>query len=349
MVEVRDCVKKMQAYIPGASARNTETIKLNQNENRYPPSAKALSVLKRAAAELALYPDSSSTELREAAAKVYGVQPEEVMAANGSDEMLRMFFQTFCDQGDEVVAFYPSYTYYETLAAMQNVKYRLVEFNDDFSLPSAIDIGKAKLLFLPNPNAPTGKLFTEQEIRRLVESAPNCMVVVDEAYIDFSPAGSTMIPLIREYSNLAVTRTFSKSYALAGLRAGLGFARQEIFAEMEKIRDYYNLDRLTQAVATEALLDQEWLKETCRKIMGSRERTEKKLAELGLKVYPSQANFVLADCGTAEKAGEIFRSLGESNILVRYFRSRRIDSCLRITIGTDNDMDMLFAALEKCV
>ncbi len=349
MVEVRDCVKKMHAYIPGASARNPETVKLNQNENRYPPSAKALAVLDRAAAELALYPDSSSTELRQAAAKIYRVQPEEVMAANGSDEMLRMFFQTFCDPGDEVVAFYPSYTYYETLAAMQNVNYRLIEFTDTFSLPSSVDIGKAKLLFLPNPNAPTGILFSEKEIRRLVESAPDCMVLIDEPFIDFSPAGSTSIPLIRDYPNIAVTRTFSKSYSLAGLRAGLGFARQEVFAQMEKIRDYYNLDRLTQAVATAALLDEEWLAETCRKVVATREKTQKKISELGLKVYPSQANFVLVDCGSAEKAGDIFRRLGEQNILVRYFSTRRIDSCLRITIGTEKDMDMLFAALATCI
>ncbi len=341
MPRVRECIKNMQGYVPGAPARDESSIKLNQNENRYPPSPAVLAAVEKAAKKAALYPESSSYALRQKAADLYGVKPEEVMAANGSDEMLRILFQAFCDPGDEVVAFYPSYTYYATLGAMQNVHYRLIDFDDDFQLPESIEVGKAKLLLLPNPNAPTGVLFSEKKIRNILASAPDCLVVIDEAYIDFATPGSTVIPLLKEYGNLAVTRTFSKSYALAGLRVGLGFAREETLFELEKVRDYYNVDRLAQAAAEAALDDQAWLKETTGKIIAAREKTRQALLSLGVKTYPSQANFLLVDCGNPEEAARIFTGLEKHNILVRYFNSRRIDSCLRISIGADKDIEAL--------
>lgn len=346
-IRIRECVKRMRGYVPGAPARDPQSVKLNQNENRYPPSPNVMAAIEKAAGDLALYPESTSLDLRVAAAELYGIKPEQVMAANGSDEMLRIFFQAFCDPGDEVAAFYPSYTYYETLAAMQDVRYRLIEFDADFQLPDRVDAGNAKLLFLPNPNAPTGVLFSHDAIRRLAESSPDCMVIIDEAYVDFAEPGATAIPLINEYPNLAVTRTLSKSYALAGLRAGLGFAREEVLAQLEKVRDYYNLDRLTQAAAAEAMRDRKWLAETTGRIVASRERAGAALSRLGLKVYPSQANFILVDCGSPEKAERLYRGLFEHNVLVRYFKSRRLDSCLRISIGTEDDMEKLADAVRK--
>ena len=349
MIRLRECVKNMQGYVPGAPARDAESVKLNQNENRYPPSSKVLAAAAEAAKGLALYPESTSLELRKAAAKVCGTMPGRVMAANGSDEMLRIFFQAFCDPGDEVAAFYPSYTYYATLAAMQDVRYRLIEFTEQFLLPEKLDIGNAKLVFLPNPNAPTGTLFPESEIRRLVESAPDCMVVIDEAYIAFAPSGSDSIHLIDEYPNIAVTRTLSKSHSLAGLRVGLGFAREEVLAELEKVRDYYNLDRVAAAAGAAALLDEEWLADTSGRIVASRDEMIKKLLGLGLKVYPSHANFFLLDCRTPAEAERLFKGLGEQNVLVRYFNSRRLDSCLRVSVGTDADMTRLWNALTALI
>lgn len=349
MLRLRKCIVDMHGYVPGAPARDVDSVKLNQNENRYPPSAKALAAAGVAAKALALYPDSGSGDLRRAAATIHGVRPEQVMAANGSDEMLRILFQAFCDPGDEVAAFYPSYTYYKTLADMQDARYRTIDFTDDFQLPAAIDAGEAKLLFLPNPNAPTGVLFPERDIRRLLESFPDTAVVVDEAYCDFAPAGSSSIRLIDEYPNLVVTRTLSKSHSLAGLRVGLGFARPELLAELDKVRDYYNLDRLAQAAAEAALLDEAWLADVTRKIVATRERTASALAGMGLKVYPSQANFLLVDCGSAVAAHRLYTGLAEHNVLVRYFQSRRLDSCLRISIGTDADTDRLLAAMQELV
>ena len=344
MSVIRQCILDMTGYVPGESADAAKIIKLNQNENRYPPSPGVLAAIEAAAASVALYPDSSSRSLREAAAAVYGLPPEEIMATNGSDEMLRILFQTCCDPGDEVVAFYPSYTYYATLAAMQNVDYRLIDFEGEFRIPDRLDLNKAKLVFLPNPNAPTGTVFPEGELRRLLEAVPNGLVVLDEAYADF--AGTSGLPLLREYANLVVVRTFSKSYSLAGLRIGLGFARRELLAEMEKVRDYYNLDRLAQAGAEAALRDQDWLRRTTGQIVATRERVTAALRKMGLAVYDSGANFVLLRLPGPERAEEVFTELRDRNVFVRYFRNRRVADCLRVSIGTDADMDVFLKAME---
>lgn len=344
---IRQCILDMKGYVPGESAEDKKIIKLNQNENRYAPSAKVMDAIAAETANLILYPDSSSRKLREVAAKLYGVFPEEVMAANGSDEMLRILFQACCDPGDEAVAFYPSYTYYATLAAMQDVAYRLIDFEGEYRIPDRLDLNKAKLVFLPNPNAPTGTVFPESELRRLLAAVPNGLVVIDEAYADFS--GTTALPLLKEYANLVVVRTFSKSYSLAGLRIGLGFARKEILLELEKVRDYYNLDRLAQAGAEAALLDQEWLRNTSGKIMATRQRVYEAVAAMGLKVYESGANFLLIRMNSGEDAEKTFEELRRRKVLVRYFRNRGISDCMRVTIGTDSDMDVFLREMGDIV
>lgn len=347
MSRIRECIRTMTGYIPGESADDPEVVKLNQNENRYPPSEKVFQAVNDAMAGLVQYPDSGSRRVREAAAKVYSVIPEEVMATNGSDEMLRILFQSCCDPRDEVVAFYPSYTYYQTLAAMQDADYRLIDFEGEYRIPDRLELNRTKLAFLPNPNAPTGTVFPEREVRRFIESVTNGVAVIDEAYADFS--GQTAIPLLRDYDNLVVVRTFSKSYSLAGLRLGLGFGRKELLAEFEKVRDYYNLDRLAQAGAEAALLDQEWLRTTTAKIVATRRRTAQEVENLGLKVFDSGANFILIRLASAEKAEIVFDGLRERKVLVRYFRSRGVSDCLRVSIGTDADMDAFLASLKQVV
>jgi histidinol-phosphate aminotransferase len=347
MAIIRPCVEKMVGYMPGEASDNPRAIKLNQNENRYPPSPKVAEAVAKALAGLNLYPESSSRSLRRVAAELYGVAEERVMAANGSDEMLLLFFRCCCSPGDEAVGFHPGYTYYATLAAMNDVNYRLIDFEGEFHLPERLDLGRAKLVFLANPNAPTGTLFPESEIRRLLAAVPRGLVVIDEAYADF--AGRSVIPLIDEYANLAVVRTFSKSYSLAGLRAGLGFARAEIMAQFEKVRDFYNLDRLAQAAAEAAMLDRDWLKNNTDRIIAARERAARGVARLGLKVYDSAANFIFCRCASDAQAERIFHSLREQDILVRHFRNRGVSDCLRISVGTDADMDALLIGLEKAL
>ncbi|MCC8189868.1 MAG: histidinol-phosphate transaminase [Planctomycetes bacterium] len=347
MPRVRDCVRTMTGYIPGTSTDDPQVVKLNQNENRYPPSPQAIRAIEATLAGLAVYPESTSPRLRETAADIYQVDPAEVMATNGSDEMLRILFQACCDPGDEVVAFQPSYTYYETLAAMQDAKYRPIPFADGFALPAHLDLAGVKLVFLPNPNAPTGTVFPEAEIRRLAAAVTDGLLVVDEAYADFS--GQTAIPLIREYDNLVVVRTFSKSYSLAGLRVGLGFLPRDLAAQLEKVRDYYNLDRLAQAGAEAALRDQDYLRSVVDRIVATRQRTARELAALGVTVYDSGANFLLLRLAGREAAESVFRHLYEHKVYVRYFRSPGLDDCLRVSIGTDQDMDAFLAAFRQAL
>lgn len=347
MNAVRNCILSMTGYVPGESADSTKVVKLNQNESRFPPSPRAIKAVEAAAAGLALYPESSSRKLREIASSVYGVPAEQVMAGNGSDEILRILFQCCCDPGDEAVAFHPSYTYYSTLAAMQNARYRLVDFEGEYRIPKNLDLGATKLVFLPNPNAPTGTVFPESEVRRLVEAVPNGLAVIDEAYADFS--GQTSIPLLREYENVVIVRTFSKSYGLAGLRVGLCFARESLLEQMEKVRDYYNLDRLAQAGAEAALLDQDWLRLICSRVIASRDSLIAQVREMGLAAYDSGANFVLVRFGNPERARRVFDQLRARNVLVRYFNSRGLDDCIRVTIGTETDMDVFHKELEHIV
>ena len=349
MAKIRSCVENMVGYVPGEPALDERSVKLNQNENRYAPSAGTAEAIRVELARLSLYPESSSRGVREVAGDIYGVDADQVMAANGSDELLRLLFQLVCGPGDEVAAFYPGYTYYATLAAMHDVRFKPVDLTGAMSIPERLDFAGTKLVLLANPNAPTGTLFPLDEIRRLAAAVRDGLLAVDEAYIDFAPVGSTALPLIGEFDNVVVIRTLSKSYALAGLRVGLGFARKGIMAQMEKIRDYYNLDRLAQAGAAAALRDREWLAATTARIVAARERTVRAVEALGLRVYPSHANFILVDFGSPEAAERVFLGLRAMNVLVRHFRDRRVDSCLRVTIGADGDMDAFLSALTACL
>lgn len=341
---IRRCVREMTAYIPGDSAEDDRIVKLNQNESRYPPSPRAIKAIQDASSKLYLYPESTSINLRRAASEVYGVALERILAGNGSDELLRLLFHCCCEPGDVAAAFYPSYTYYSTLAAMHDVRYRLIDFEGEYGIPKALDLSGVRLVFLPNPNGPTGTVFPEGEIRRLIESVRDGFVVVDEAYADFS--GQTSLPLLGEYANLVVVRTFSKSYGLAGLRAGLCFGNEELLCQMEKVRDFYNVDRLAQAGAEAALRDQDWVSYICGQVVGTRERLAGSLRGLGLRVHESGANFLLVRFGVARRAEGVFEELRRRGILVRYFKNRGLEDAIRVSIGTETDMEVFRKELE---
>lgn len=338
---VRRCVRELTAYIPGDAAEDDTIIKLNQNESRYTANPCVITAIQDAVAKLNIYPESTSRKLLQTAAEVYGIGPERIMAGNGSDELLRLLFHCCCEPGEEAAAFYPSYSYYATIAAMHDVKYRLIDFEGEYAIPAALDLSGIKLFFIPNPNAPTGTVFPESEIRRLLDAVKDGFVVVDEAYADFS--GQTSLPLLDEYENLVIVRTFSKSYALAGLRVGLCFANTCLLEQMEKVRDFYNLDRLAQAGAEAALRDQDWLRNVSGQVIATRDRLIGSLRGLGLKVHDSGANFILVRLGTPEKARAVFEELRCRKILVRYFKSRLLDDAIRVTIGTESDMDVFYS------
>ncbi len=333
----------MEGYVPGEQPEGPGWIKLNQNESPYPPSPRVAAAIREELERLARYPVSSSPRVQDAAARLYGVSPARVMVTNGSDEMLRILFQACVEPGEEVVAFSPSYTYYATLAAIQGAQYRLMPFTEDYALPASLDVASARLVFLPNPNAPSGTVYDHAEIERLCAAAQNGLVVLDEAYADF--AGVTAIPLLEQHANLFVTRTLSKSYALAGLRVGLGFGGEALMGELDKVRDFYNVDRLAQAGARAALEDQAYFLAQMERVRSTRERLTEALVPLTDRVWPSGANFVLARF-RSPPAAEVFGLLRERKILVRHFASPRLDDCLRITIGTDEAVDRLLDALR---
>ena len=346
----------MSAYVPGEKAASADYLILNANENLYSPAPEVIAAMQAALSTVQWYPESSSAGVRAAAAAAYEAQcvkPEQVLVTNSSDETLRILNQACAGEGDVICAFTPSFTFYKTLAAVQGADFREIEFPEDYSLPDLSqypELKKAKLVFFPNPAAPSGTVFNLSEIRKLMEAAPQALVVIDEAYADFDRNAHTALPLLKDYPNLVVTRTLSKSYSLAGLRVGLGFASPAIISELNKVRDYYNLDKVAQAGAEAALLAKDDLDRKCEKIMATREWFAQELAALTplvLKVWPSGANFVLARF--AEPGAEkIYHILKEKRILVRYWKKPRLDDCLRISIGTDDMMQKVINEL-RCI
>jgi histidinol-phosphate aminotransferase len=334
----------MQGYVPGKQPSDGGYIKLNTNENPYPPSPRVLAVLRDAInGELRLYPDPLATRLRETAARLYGCAMDEVIAGNGSDDILTMLFRTFLDADGLIATPAPSYTLYHTLSALQAATCKDVPMGPGYTLPADLDAHGASALFIVNPNAPTGVLFDRKALRSLLERTQN-IVVVDEAYADF--AGESAIDLLPEFPQLIVVRTLSKSYALAGMRLGLGFAHRDLIAHMMKVKDSYNLDRLAIVAGIAALEDQAWLQETTAKVIRTRTRLLQALTDMGLHVPPSRANFVFPQIPDG-RAAEVFAALEARRILVRYYRGPLVADSLRVTVGTDVEVEAFLTALRE--
>jgi histidinol-phosphate aminotransferase len=346
---IRPAVRAMAGYTPGRQpAPNTRVIKLNTNENPYPPSPAVATALRHLADDSAafrLYPNPESRKLRETAATVYGLKSADmVIAANGSDELLRLLLDAVTDPGDTVGWFTPSYSLYPVLCGIRGVSGRGFPFARQG--PEQIPDGLAgiKLFFLTSPNAPYGTGFSNRFIAKLAEHFAG-ILVVDEAYADF--AEETALDLLAGHPNLIVTRSFSKSYALAGLRIGLGFAAPELIRELDKVRDSYNLDLAAQTAAVAALREREYLAVTVARIRAERSRFTKALTERGFDVYPSQTNFVFARPPAAFPAAALYTYLETRGILVRYFTDPALADGLRITIGTPEQMDAVLAAIDE--
>jgi len=345
---VRGAVRAMSAYVPGLQpGPGDRVVKLNTNENPYPPSPRAIRALRASAGlRLRLYPDPACRALREQAAAVYGVEPSQVVPGNGSDELLALLMRTFVDEGGTIAYFQPSYSLYPVLAAASRA--RIVEAplpRDATALP--IPRVQAGVFFLTTPNAPYGIPFPTAWIEELLSSFTG-IVVADEAYAEF--AEETSLPLLARNPRLVIVRTLSKSYSLAGLRVGLAFAHPEVAAEIAKVKDSYNLDRSAQAAATAALADQAHFKKNRDRIRATRARFSARLAELGFAVPPSQANFVFAAAGPGMPAArDLYAGLRVRGFLVRFFDRPGLDDGMRISIGTDAEMDALARALGEMV
>jgi histidinol-phosphate aminotransferase len=345
----RPNVAAMAGYVPGEQPRGRGIRKLNANENPYPPSPKVLRALRRGAtASLRLYPEAGSDRLREVAARVYGVDAAHIIAGNGSDELLTILMRCFVGGGDRVAYPMPTYSLYDILVDIQGGVRAPVAYGPDFSIPPSLSRQRAALTFLCNPNAPSGTLVRPADIARLARAVAG-ILVVDEAYIDFAAtAGASCIPLVRRLPNLVVLRTFSKSFSLAGLRIGLGFASKDIINGMFKVKDSYNLNRLSADAAAAALQDLPWMRRNVRRIQRSRAVLSAALADMGFEVYESQANFVLARRPGAN-ARPIQQALKRKQILIRHFDVPGLDDCLRFTVGTPADTTAVITALRRIV
>jgi histidinol-phosphate aminotransferase len=344
---LRENIARLHAYVPGEQLQEAGIIKLNTNENPYPPSPRALRALRGAVqTSLRLYPEPLSDPLRDQAAVTYGVPAGCVLAGNGSDELLSMLVRCCVGAGDRVAYPVPTYTLYDTLVEIQQGEKTTVDYGPEFSLPESLAAQNAKLTFLCNPNSPSGTLVALDAIKKLARSVPG-VLVVDEAYIDFADSSEpSAIALITNFPNLVVLRSFSKSFSLAGMRIGLAFGNSDLIAGLAKVKDSYNLNRLSLIAATAALGDMRWMKRNVKRIQQARVWLTRTLKRLGFTVYPSQANFVLAR-REGENLRGIYEELKNRRILVRYFDAPGLQDALRITIGTPQQMKTLTQAIES--
>lgn len=344
-------IEALHAYVPGTQPQEPGWVKLNTNELPYPPSPRVAAAVAVEADRLRLYPNPTAQPLRRALAAHHGLGEDHVIVGNGSDDILNLLARAYSGPGYAIAQTSPSYSLYPVLAAVQQAPVLSVEFAADFRLPvEDLAAQAANLLFLTSPNAPAGVAFPLADIGRLAASFPG-LLVVDEAYVDF--AQETAVELLPRYRNLVVTRTFSKSYGLAGLRVGYALAHPEVIAVLDKVRESYNLDRLAQAGALAALEDQDYLREVVGRIRSTREAFQIRLRERGWFAYPSQTNFILARPATSsgrsgpEVAADCFRFLQTRKVLVRYFPAHVLTApCLRLTVGTDAEMATLNDALD---
>ncbi len=348
MIPLRKNIAEMAGYVPGFQPRDEQAwIKLNTNENPYPPSPKVaeaiIAELGGAGKSLRKYPDPPSAAARQAAARLCGFDPSWVIMANGSDELLNNLIRAFAAEGEEIAYVHPSYSYYATLAEIQGAKIHTFGLTEQWELVDFPERYEGKLFFLTNPNAPLGFAYPQPFIEELAGKVAG-MLVIDEAYVDFADENS--LELVRKYPNVIVTRTLSKSYSLAGMRLGLAIARPEVIAALDKIRDHYNIDRLAQAAALAALEDQDYLNQCVAKIRETRSWFTGELRVLEYGVIPSRGNFVFAT-PPGRNAKRVYDALFERKILVRYFSDPLLSHGLRITIGTREEMEKTVKALTE--
>ena len=338
---------KLTPYTPGEQPQDRRYIKLNTNESPYPPSPLAIEMAREEAGKLQLYSDPECRSLKRAAAEILGFSEDELIFTNGSDEILNFAFMAFCDDSHPAAFADITYGFYPVFAALNSVPYREIPLREDFTLDPADYIGTNETLFIANPNAPTGRELPMENLKEIIASNPGRIVVVDEAYVDFG--GESAAPLVREYDNLLVTRTFSKSRSLAGARLGFGIACPELIRDLETIRystNPYNVNRMTMAAGVGALKDQAYFERNRTAILETRAYAAGEFEKLGFSVLPSSANFVFAK---HEKMGgeALYRELRERGILVRHFSPERIREYNRITIGSREEMEALTAVLRE--
>jgi histidinol-phosphate aminotransferase len=341
---IRADIRALAGYTPGEQPRDGAFVKLNTNENPYPPSPRVLEAIAAACTgeRLRKYPDPLGTAFRETAGRVLGCDPDSILPGNGSDDILTIVTRAFVPPGGLIVSPTPSYILYRTLAELQGARFQLVPFTPDWQLPSPWPVARAQLTFLANPNSPSGTQIPVATVARWAQTLDGPLIL-DEAYVDFAEENGLHLARL---PNVVVTRSLSKSYALAGIRFGFAVADPAMVRELVKVKDSYNCDVLSLAAATAALEDQDYLRTTRSRILATRARMARELSALGFDVCPSQANFVW--CRRADRPVKpIYEELKRRMILVRYMNYEGHGDGLRISVGTDDEIDRLLDELVR--
>ena len=334
-------------YTPGEQPKKQKFIKLNTNESPFPPSRKAQKAVALATKSLQLYSDPECAALTYAVAEYYGLSKDEVLLTNGSDEILNFAFMAFCDK--EHPAVFPDITYgfYKVFAALNGVPFEEIPLCEDFTVNIEDYIGINKTIFIANPNAPTGIPLSVAEIERIIESNPDNVVVIDEAYVEFG--GESCIPLIHKYDNLLVTRTFSKSCSMAGARLGFGVGNSELIRDLNTIKystNPYNINSMTMAAGLGTMSDYAYVQKNCKEIIKNREYTASELKKLGFTVLDSCTNFLFVK--SDRLGGElIYSKLREKGILVRHFSAERLNEYNRVTVGSKKQMQIFIEKIKE--
>lgn len=338
-------LRNIEPYVPGEQSKDKDIVKINANENPYPPSPKATEVLKSFDTnKLRFYPSANSTKLKEAIAKYYKVDVSNVFVGNGSDDVLAVAFQSFFNSEKPIV--YPdlTYSFYPVWCSLFGIKYKNYPVGDDFRINPEDYKEKNGGVVIPNPNAPTSLGEGLDFVEKILNYNQDSVVIIDEAYVDFG--GTSSIPLIDEYENLLVTGTFSKSRSLAGLRIGFAIGSKALIDVMEAVKNSYNsytVDSLSIEMGAASIEDDEYFKSTCKKVIKTRERVTLELEKLGFDVLDSQTNFIFAT-HNKHNMKSLFEYLKTQKVFIRYFSLPRIENYVRITIGTNEEMDIF---LEK--
>lgn len=343
-----DKLRRIDPYVPGEQPQTADIIKLNANENPYPPAPGVQEALRTFdASSLALYPDANGKRLKAALAERFGMKPSQVFLGNGSDDVLALAFQSFfCSEGPIL---YPdiTYSFYPVWCDLFRIPYETIPLDEDFCVNIRDYDRPNGGVVLPNPNAPTGRGLSLDALEDLLQHNADCVVIIDEAYVDFG--AQSAVPLLDKYENLLVVQTMSKSRSLAGLRIGYALGSETLITTLEAVKNSYNsytMDALALAAGEASVRDEDYFRQSCAKVIATRERAAEALRDLGFTVLPSLTNFLFVTHPKKE-ASIIFECLRQKNIFIRYFKLPRIEKYLRITVGTDEQMDRLVAALKE--
>lgn len=325
-------------YVPGEQPKNREYIKLNTNENPYPPSPKAIQYAGEAAKNLELYSDPECTELHKKLAGNLGLKPTQIMATNGSDEILNFAFMAFCDNDTPAVFADITYGFYPVFSEINNLPFRIIPLKEDFSIDITDYFNAGGTIFIANPNAPTALALSVNDIEEIILHNPDNIVVIDEAYVDFG--AESCVPLINKYDNLLVTRTFSKSGSMAGARLGYGIACENLIRDLFTVKystNPYNINSMTMAAGIGAVEDWNYSKENCKRIIETRENLKDELRYLGFEFTDSVTNFIFAKHKSIS-GDDFYKRMKDNGILIRHFNNAKISNYNRITIGTPEQM-----------